>query len=139
MEQWQTGIERLKAAYQAWHDSKGRSIDTWLALLADEIDFRSLANGQHGIPWTRTRKSPGDVRDYLHGLTATFGMDHFTVDRYICQDDTIVAIGSSAWHNLGLGKKFETPMDSVWRFADGKAISLFEYYDTATVAQAASP
>ena len=139
MEEWQTGIEQLKAAYKAWHDTKGRSIDTWVALFADEIDFRSLANGLHGIPWTRTRKNPAEIRDYLNGLTATFGMDHFTVDRYVCDGDTIVAIGSSAWHHLVTGKKFDTPMVSVWRFKDGKAISFFEYYDTATVAKAAAP
>jgi uncharacterized protein len=139
MERGRTGIERLKAAYKAWHDTKGKSIDTWIALMAEEVDFRSLANGPHGIPWTRTRNSPGEVRDYLHGLTQTFGMDRFTVDRYLCEDDTIAAIGSSAWHHLASGKEFETPMVTIWRFKDGKAVSIFEYYDTAGVAQAAAP
>jgi len=138
MEQWETGFSQLKAAYAAWRDTKGKSIDTWLALLADEIDFRSLANGQHGIPWTKTRTSPSEVRDYLLGLTSTFGMDHYSIDRYVCQDDTIVAMGSTGWHHLASGKKFVTPIVTVWRFKDGKVISFFEYYDTAVVAQAAA-
>lgn len=138
MEQWETGLSQLKAAYKTWHETKGASIDTWLALMADAVDFRSLANGRLGIPWTKTRTSAGEVRDYLHGLTATFGMDHFTVDRYVCQGDTIVAIGSTGWHHLASGKTFETPIVTIWRFKDGKAVSFFEYYDTAIVAEAAS-
>jgi uncharacterized protein len=138
MEQWETGINLLKAAYKAWNETKGTSVDTWLALMAEEIDFRSLANGLIDIPWTRTRTSRSEVGDYLQSLTSTFGMNHFTVDRYVCQGDTVVAIGSTAWHHLGSGKSFDTPIVNVWRFKEGKAISFFEYFDTARVAQAAA-
>ena len=138
MEQWETGIDAMKGAYRAWHATKGTSIDTWLALMGEEVDFRSLADGQHGIPWTKTRKTRGEIRDYLHGLTSTFAMDHFTVDRYVCQGDTIVAIGSSGWHHHVSGKSFDTPMVTVWRFKDGKAVAFSEYYDTAKVAQVAA-
>jgi hypothetical protein len=67
MEQWETGIRQLKAAYNAWNETKGGSIDTWLKLFADEVDFRSLANGQLGVPWTKTRTSPKGVGEYLGG------------------------------------------------------------------------
>jgi uncharacterized protein len=139
MEQWETGIRQLKEAYKEWDDTKGASIETWVAMLADVVDFRSLANEQHGVPWTKTRSSPNEVRDYLRGLTSTFRMDHFTVDRYVCQGDTVVAIGSTGWHNPVSGKKFDTPKVDIWRFKDGKAIAFFEYYDTASVSQAAAP
>lgn len=138
MAQWETGIERLKAAYKAWHDSKGESIDTWIGLLADSVDFRSLANGAHGVPWTRTRTTPAEVREYLSGLTSTFKMDHYTIKKYVCQDDTIVAIGSTGWRNKATGTPFDTPKVDVWRFKDGKIVAFFEYYDTAVVSQAAA-
>jgi uncharacterized protein len=137
MEQWETGFNQLKAAYREWNETKGGSIQTWLALFADEVDFRSLANGQLGVPWTKTRTSRDEVRGYLRGLTSTFQMDHFTVDRYVCQGDTVVAIGSTGWHNPVSGKKFDTPKVDVWRFKDGKAVAFFEYYDTASVSRAA--
>jgi len=35
-------------------------------------------------------------------------MDHYTVDRYVCQDDTIVVICSTAWHHRVTGKRFDT-------------------------------
>ena len=138
MEQWETGIDRLKAAYAEWDRSKGGSIDHWLTLLADDIDFRSLARGAHGVPWTAKRTSADEVRGYLNGLTATFKMEHYTVDRYVCQGDTIVAIGSTAWLHRKSEKRLDTPIVTVWRFKDGKAISFYEYYDTAAVAAVAA-
>ena len=138
MAQWETGIEPLKHAYRMWHDTKGESIDTWVDLLADQVDFRSLANGQLGVPWTKTRTSPAEVCEYLRGLTTTFAMDHYTVDRYVCEDDTVVVICSTGWHNRVTGKRFDTPKVDVWRFKDGKAVSYFEYYDTASVGEAAA-
>jgi hypothetical protein len=137
MAEWEMVLPKLKAAYQAWHDSKGRSIDTWLELCADRMDFRSLAAGQHGVPWTRTRTSQEEVRAYLSELTASFTMEHYTVTRFVCEDDTIVMIGTTAWRNIKTGKRAETPKVDVWRFRNGKAISFFEFYDTATVANAA--
>lgn len=66
-------------------------------------------------------------------------MDHFTVDRYVCQDNTIVAIGATAWRNVKTNKHFETPIITEWKFKDGKAAYFFEYYDTARVAETAVP
>jgi uncharacterized protein len=136
--QWETAIERLKAAYRAWADTKGASIETWVGLLADVVDFRSLANGRLGIPWTKTRRSPAEVREYLRDLTTTFEMEHYTIERYVCQDDTIVVICSTGWRNRATGKRFDTPKVDVWRVKDGKIVAFFEYYDTAAVGEAAT-
>ncbi|MCC7047575.1 MAG: nuclear transport factor 2 family protein [Alphaproteobacteria bacterium] len=139
MAEWELALPRLKAAYQAWHDSKGKSIDTWLELCADRMDFRSLAAGQHGVPWTRTRTSREEVRGYLSELTAGFTMEHYTVERFVCEDDTIVMIGITAWRNIATGKRVQTPKVDLWRFKNGKAVTFFEFYDTAAVAGAARP
>ena len=135
MAQWETAIDRLTAAYKAWHDSKGGSIDIWIGLMAEVVDFRSLANGGLGIPWTQTRKSPSEVREYLQGLTSTFEMQHYTIERTVCQDDTIVVICSTRWRSRATGKSFDTPKVDVWRVKDGKIVAFFEYYDTAAVAE----
>lgn len=133
MAEYEAALPKLKAAYQAWHDTKGKSIDTWVALLSDQVDWRSLANGQHGVPWTKTRMGPEDVRGYLVGLTTDMDTEHFTVDQYVSQGDTIVMIGATAWRHRSTGKRLETPKVDVWRFKDGKAVAFFEYYDTAAV------
>ena len=92
MAEWESVLPKLKLAYAAWSESKGKSIDTWLALCAEEIDFRSLASGGHNVPWTCNWTTRQGVRAYLEGLTAQFQMEHFTVERFVCQDDTIVVI-----------------------------------------------
>jgi ketosteroid isomerase-like protein len=138
MEEWRQCIGGLKAAYEAWDRSKATSIDHWLPLFADVVDFRSLAQGGHGVPWTRQRSTPNEVRAYLEGLTGTFRMLHYTVDRYVCQGDTIVVVGRTGWIHRASERRLETPIVSVWRFKDGKAIEFFEYYDTAAVAAAAA-
>ena len=138
MAEWEQALPRIKAACRAWNDTKGGSIDTWLDLVADQVDWRSLGDGRLGIPWTKKGKSKDEVRAYLSGLTSTFRMGHYTMERFVCQDDCVVAIGRTAWTGIKSGKYFETPIVTVWRFKDGKAISFFEYYDTATVLDAAN-
>ena len=140
MSEWQADVEKLKAAYAEWERSKGENIAHWVDLMADSIDFRSLANGHMGIPWTATCCTHEQVRSYLDGLTSAFRMDYFKVDQYVCQGDTIVVIGSTAWTHRATGKQAESPKVDVWRFnKEGKAIAFFEYYDTANIIQAATP
>lgn len=129
-------LARLRAAYQAWHDTRGGSIDTWLALIGDEVDFRSLADGAHNAPWSKRRRTREEVRHYLTGLTAEFEMIHFTIDRFVCQDDTVVMIGQTAWVCRRTGRKVYTPKVDVWRFKNGLAIEYAEYFDTARLADA---
>ena len=139
MAEWEAGLAKLKAAYAAWHDSKGGSIDTWIELLHDDCDFRSLANGRDMVPWTKRRHSRDDVRGYLKGLTDDFAMKEYKVDRFVCQDDTIVMIGSTAWTCKRTGKPIDTPKVDVWRFKNGKAVAFFEYFDTAELVAVATP
>lgn len=71
-------LTRLQAAYEAWHETKGGSIETWLALIADDIDFRSLADGSLNASWSKRRRTREEVRHYLAGLTAEFDTSRST-------------------------------------------------------------
>jgi len=133
-------LERLAAAYTEWARSKGENKDHWLELIADGIDFRSLANEHAGIPWAVNCSSIDQVRGYLDGLTDAFKMDYSTVERYVCEKDTVVVIGETAWTNRSTGKQAKTPKVDIWRFdEDGKAVAFHEYYDTANLLQASLP
>jgi uncharacterized protein len=129
-------LARLRAAYQAWHETKGQSIETWLALVADDIDFRSLADGAPHADWTKRRRTREEVRHYLTGLNAEFEMIHFYADRFVSEGDTIVMIGQTAWTHRRTGKKVYTPKVDVWQFKNGLAIAYAEYFDTARLAEA---
>ena len=90
MAEEQSDVDKLKAAFRAWNDTKGASIDTWLDLMADQIDWRSLADGARAVAWTTRGKTRAEVRAYLIALTSAFAMEHYTVEQYVCDADTIV-------------------------------------------------
>lgn len=128
----QAPVDRLRAAYKAWHDTKGGSIQTWLDLMADRLRFHSLANGAEHVEWTKQRRSKEEVRAYLQGLTATMTMIEYKVDRFVCEGNTVVVIGSTAWFHLKANKRVDTPKVDIWHFNEaGQAIEFTEYYDTA--------
>ena len=129
----------LKTAYDLWHETKGASVDHWLSIMSDQIDFRSLADGEGGLNFTKTVESRSDMERYFAGLTGDMEMIHYSVDKYVAQDDTVVAVGSTKWRVKATGNTFETPKVDVVRFKDGKIVSFFEYYDTAKAQAATQP
>ena len=136
MAEWEKGLASLKAAYQEWNATKGGSIDTWVALMAEDMNLRSLAEGRQNLTFTKPRSGRDEAAEYLRGLTTDYAMEYYRVDRYICQDDHVVMVGQTAWTNKTTGKRVETPICDIWQFRGGKAVSLSEYYDTAKLAEA---
>ncbi len=129
----------LKEAYSSWDETKGASVDHWLSLLADEINFGSLAQGRtDALSFTKTRHSRDGVACYLRELTRDWEMVYYAVDHLVAEGERVVAIGRCAWRFKLTGKVVETPKVDVWRFnAAGKAVEFFEYYDTAAVMEGA--
>lgn len=123
----------VKEAIDLWHDSKGGSVDHWMSIMADRIDFRSLAEGKPGLEFTARRKSKNEVGEYMGGLLDTFKMNHYTVDFYVAEDDRVIAIGSTSWSNRRTGQTFDTPKADIFRLDNGKIVEFFEIYDTAAI------
>lgn len=135
----QTNTEILRTAYAKWHETKGGSVDHWLSLMSDKIDFRSLADGEGGLNFTKTVESRADMERYFSGLSADMEMIHYTIDQYVAQDDRVVVVGTTSWRVKATDKTFTTPKVDVVRFEDGKIVSFFEYYDTAKIIAATQP
>ena len=125
--------ETLEEAYRLWHDTKGESVSHWMSLMADNVDFSSLAHGRPGLEFTTHRVSKEEVGAYFDGLVSGFEMIHYTVDQFVTEGDTVVMIGSTAWRCRETGKEFDTPKVDVHRFKNGKIVGFYEYYDTAMV------
>lgn len=131
--------DRLKPCYDEWIRTKGASAETWMDLIADPFEFRSLAMGDdHGATFTAPKSRRDEVRGYFDGLAAEWEMLEFRVDRYVEQGDTVCAIGWNAWRNRKTGKSFESPKVDIWRFEGGKAVAFMEFYDTAKIYAAAT-
>jgi ketosteroid isomerase-like protein len=133
-----SNVATLKNAYARWHTTKGGSVDDWMALLADDIKFGSLAGGAAHVSYLTNYDTKQALRSYFDGLAKSWSMIHFTMDEFITQGDVVVVRGNCSWQHKGTGKVCSTPKVDYWRFKDGKAIEYFEYYDTAGVHAAAS-
>jgi len=131
-------VETLKDAYQRWHDSKAGSVDHWLSLMTDDVNFRSLAEGAKTMEFTRTSSCKDDVKQYFDGLTADWEMINYQIDEYIAQGDRVVALGDVSFKNKRTGKILETPKADFHKFRDGKICEFFEFYDTAQAIEKAT-
>lgn len=69
MSEENANVQILKDAYQRWHDTKAGSIDHWLSLMTDDVQFRSLASGARAMEFTRESCCKNDVVQYFAGLT----------------------------------------------------------------------
>jgi ketosteroid isomerase-like protein len=124
----------LKPIYQSWSDTKGASVDEWMTLCADNIAFGSLAQGApDGARYLTAYNSRSALKDYFAGLARDWEMLDWRTEQFIAQGDRVVVLVQCKWKYKKTGKVVSTPKADVWRFANGKAVEFYEYYDTAQV------
>ncbi|MDB5307725.1 MAG: hypothetical protein JWO38_1927 [Gemmataceae bacterium] len=134
-----SNVEKLRRAYQMWHDSLGRNHEAWLAILDEDVVMGSLADGAAGMKFSAPRRGHAEVRRYFAELAEDWEMLFYNADEFVETGDRIVMIGRGAWRSRKTGKEVESPLATVWRFRDGKAIEYFEFYDTAKAYFATQP
>lgn len=123
-------LERL---YKNWNESKGRSVEEIMSILAPQVSWGSLANGANAIAFTRQKLSKQDVIEYFRGLSDSFEMNFYTVDDFLAAEDYVLVTGFCSFTNRATRKTFESPKADLWRFSNHQAVEFFEYYDTAAV------
>ena len=79
----------------------------------------------------------GTCSEVLASVRSEQVLIHFTVGEFVAQGDIVVVRSSMAWRNKRTGREVDTPKVDFWRFRDGKATEVYEYYDTAQVIAAA--
>jgi ketosteroid isomerase-like protein len=132
-------MAKLKAAYKEWHDTRGKSVATWMALMADDIDMRSVADGAPGMEFSKSRKGKDTIYHYFTALAADWEMVHYTAEEFYVEGDRVMTFGHCAFRNRKTGKTAESAVINRWRFRDGLAVDYFELYDTAKAFAAATP
>ena len=131
-------VSLLKKAYARWHETRGGSVDDWMALIDDNVRFGSLAQNAPQMTFATSYKSRAALKSYFDGLRAEWEMIHYTMNEFVAEGEAVVARGHVAWRNKRTGKEVETPKIDFWRFRDGKAVEFYEYFDTARAFAAAS-
>jgi uncharacterized protein len=124
-------IELLKEAYKKWHDTKAGSVDHWLALMTEDVEFRSLAGGAAQMEFTRMSTCKDEVKHYFAELTSQWEMEHYIIDDYIAQGERVVALGNCSFRNKKTGRILTTPKADFHYFRNGKICKFLEFYDTA--------
>jgi ketosteroid isomerase-like protein len=114
-----------------WNDSRADSMGHWLELIADEVEWRSLADGAPGMDFAGCCNCKDEVLSYFEKLGADWEMLHYTVGEFIAQGDRVVMVGTCGWRHRGTGKGIESPKVDVIRMKDGKIVGFHEFYDTA--------
>ena len=132
-------VERLEKAYERWHETRGGSAEEWMGLMADEVRFRSLAQGTPRMEFTQERRSRQEVGDYFAGLAADWTMHHYTTDRFIVDGRWVVVMGRCKFESRATGRVVETPKVDVFKFRRGKIVRFYEFFDTAAALRALEP
>lgn len=130
-------IERLKAAYKVWDESKGSNQEQWLDLLGDNICIRSVGAENAGLEFTAPCNSKQEALSYFTGLLGGWEMLHWTPDVFVDGGRQIAMFGRCAWKNKSTGKEVEVATSHLWTFEGGDAVELVEIFDTARAAAAA--
>jgi ketosteroid isomerase-like protein len=132
-------VEKLRKAYAAWHETRGKNVAEWVALMDEHIDMGSCADGAPGMEFSARRKGKAAAHVYFSALEADWEMVHYTVHDIIADGDRVAVFGVCAYRNRKTGKTAETHVANRWRFKDGLAVEYFELYDTAKAFAAAMP
>ena len=102
-----SNVERLRQAYQAWHDRRGKSTDVWLDLLADHFKLRSLGDGAQELEFSAPRDGKDQMRGYFASLERDWEMLFFHADEFVADGDRVVMIGPCGWKHRRTGKQNE--------------------------------
>lgn len=123
-------VDALAHAYAQWHATRGASGELFLELMADDIAMRTLLGPPELHPLAQERVGIDYAREYLVSLALNLEMIEFPTEEIVAQGNTVVWIGSCHWRDRRSAREAKTPKVDVWRFRDGKAVSVIEMFDT---------
>jgi ketosteroid isomerase-like protein len=129
-------VTLLKQAYKSWKDTQGGSVDEWMNICSDNIKFGSLAQAPAGAHYLTAYDTRHALKEYFNGIERDWEMIDYVAEDFVAQGDRVVMLGHCSWRNKKTGKMYETKKAASWRFANGKAIEYFEFYDTAGIVAA---
>jgi len=138
MSQESENVAVLTEAYQRWHDSRGLSVDHWMSICDENIQFGSLAQGAPKVAYLASYATRDALKQYFAGLHNDWEMIEYRADQFVAQGDRVIMLGHCSYRAKATGKVAATPKAYSWRFANGKAVEFYEFYDTARVIAALS-
>ncbi len=134
-----SNVATLRRTYEAWIQSRGRTVEDWVAIASPEFAIRSVADDHEEARFGAVPAGHDGLRRYLTDLVAHWIMESYDIDRLIADGDQVVAVIQTAWRNRATNKRIASHLVDVWTFKDGLATSVLEMFDTAAMVAAATP
>ena len=127
---------RLAAAYQAWHESRGRTPDRFFALYADEIELHSILEASLTDLMRGPFVGKPAAIKYFAAIAEQWEMIDARLDDLVARGDKLVGIGHASWRNLKTLRLVSGPKVDVWTVRDGLAVHFLEMFDSYGCARA---
>ena len=127
---------RLVAAYEAWHQTRGRSPDRFFALYADDIELHSILEASLLDDMRGPFLGKPAAIAYFAAIAEQWEMVDASTDGFIARGDRIVWVGRAAWRNLKTLRVVSGPKVDVWTVRDGLAVHFLEMFDSFGCARA---
>ena len=132
-----SNAERIRAAYEQWEQSRGGDPEPFIALVAEDFTMASVLDPPELHELACDHCGLDRVRDYFAALDADWEMIDFPTGQIVEQGDTVVWIGNCTWRHRHTGSVAATPKVDIWTFRDGRAVRMFEMFDTLAFARGA--
>ena len=132
-----SNADLIRSAYENWERTHGEDPDPFLALVADDFTMASVLDPPDLHELAKDHYGLDRVRDYFAALHADWEMIDFPTEQVVEQDDTVVWIGRCTWRHRHTGLLATTPKVDIWTFRDGRAVRMFEMFDTLAFARGA--
>ena len=129
--------DRVRATYEHWEASLGRDPEPFFALIAEDFVMASVLEPPELHELACDHCGPDHMRQYFAALDADWEMIDFPTEQVVEQGDTVVWIGRCTWRNRHTGTVATTPKVDIWTFRDGRAVRMFEMFDTLAFARGA--
>src|SRR5688572_13915325 len=125
-----TTLKKLEAAYIAWNQNKGSTAGPWFDLMADKVDWKSIAGGTKDMQFTRPHSTKQQVRDYFNELAKDWQMEFYHLRTFLVQDETVAVVCECCWRHKRTGKIVHSPKLDIMRFKNEQIAGFFEFFDT---------
>ena len=136
MSEEERNVAILKEAYRLWHETKGKSVNHWISICADAIEFGSIAQNLRSVPYMTTYEDVTALAKYFAGLALDWEMIEFRTENFVAQGERVIMLGRCSWRAKKNGIVVWTPKADSLRMKNGKIGEYYEYIDTAQVRDA---
>jgi ketosteroid isomerase-like protein len=125
----QQNVAVVKKAFEAFGRGDVRAI-----LDCSSNDSEFYCPGPEIIPYAGRKRGRSEIQTYFDSLITTQKDANLSIDQFVAQDNTVVAIGRYTAQVRSTGKSIDTPVVLVFHIQDGKITRHLVMGDTAAIA-----